>query len=177
MQVVQDDNTKDTHTHSRRVLGVFVICVALTAAGASVLYLNQDSSGLFSGALALIAIVPVAGAWLVVGPVFAARLLALGQGMVWFFLLIHGGLGLVFGPMGWAASAIAGRVPRLAAALLAVPAAFLTVSWAPVAFGGVGLELREGLALLVLIPPALLAAAVLVRAHLQLERESATSPR
>jgi hypothetical protein len=174
MQVIRDDKTEHTQKHTRWAQGAFVVCVALAAAGASLLFLNQDSFGLLSGALAVIAIVAVAGSWKVVGSVFAARLLALGQGMVWFFLLIHGGLGLAFGPMGWAASAIAGRARRLAAALLAIPAAFLSVSWAPALFGGNGLELREGLALLVLIPPALLAAGVFVGAHLHQERESVT---
>jgi hypothetical protein len=86
----------------------------------------------------------------------------LGQGIVWFFLLIHGGLGLVFGPIGLAASALAGRAPSVAAVLLAVPAAFLTVSWAPALFGGS--DLGEVLVVLVLVPPAVVAAVVFARA-------------
>jgi hypothetical protein len=172
MQVLPDDKVSHTRSNGRWRHGVFSVVVALAAAGASFIFLGQVSFGLVSGALLVIASVAVVRAWTTIGSFFAARLIALGQGMLWFFLLIHGGLGLVFGPLGWAASAIAGRAPRLAATILVVPAAFLAVSWAPVIFGG--LELREGLALLVLIPPALLAAEVLARAHLHQEQESAT---
>jgi len=125
--VLSDDQVGQARLHPW-LLGVFIVVVALTTVGASMLLLTQLSLGLGSGALLAVAGFAVVRAWRTVGFMFAARLVALGQGIIWFVLLIHGGLGLVFGPLGWSASAIAGRTSKVAAVLLAVPAAFLTVS-------------------------------------------------
>jgi hypothetical protein len=46
--------------------------------------------------------------------------------------LIHGGTGLLFGPLGWLAAFAAGRLPGVAAVLLLAPVAWLVRSWAPI---------------------------------------------
>lgn len=171
VQGFQGDRQERLHKHSRQVEGGFVVGVAVAAAGASFTFMSQDVSDLVGVALGVMAIIAVAGGWMAVGSVFAARLIALGQGMVWFFLLIHGGLGFVFGPMGWTASALGDRAPRLAVALLAVPAAYLAMSWLPLVFDADGLGLHDGLTLLALILPAVVAAGFLMRAHTQQRME------
>ena len=67
---------------------------------------------------------------------FLARLLAAAQGAIWLVLLIHGGIGLVFGPMAWIATVVGGRIPALAVILLVAPVVWLSVSWAPVLLDG-----------------------------------------
>lgn len=170
VQGFHGDRKKRPDEHSRQVQGVLVVGVALAAAGASFTFMSQDAPDLLAAVLGVIVITAVAGAWLEVGSVFAARLIALSQGMVWFFLLIHGGLGLVFGPMGWTAAALGRRTPRLALALLTVPAAYSAMSWLPLVFGADGLGLRDGLTLLALILPAVVAVGGLMRAHFQQQR-------
>lgn len=137
--------------------------MALGAAGASFSYISQDVADVLSPSLTVGVVMAVVGAWVKVGSVFAARLLALAQGMVWFFLLIHGGLGLAFGPAGWAASALGKRAPMLAVVLLAGPATVLLVSWLPILFSPAGLGFHDGLAVVVLIAPALVAAGTLLK--------------
>lgn len=106
------------------------------------------------------------------GPMnMAGRWLALAQGTVWFFLLIFGGIGLVLGPVGWAAAGLGRRFPRLSAALLAVPAAVLAASWAPALLspqGPTDVILSAGI-VLVLVGPALLAAWLILRASWPVE--------
>ena len=65
-----------------------------------------------------------------------ARLLAAAQGAIWLVLLIHGGIGLLFGPMAWVATAVGSRIPALALILLVAPVVWLSVSWAPVLLDG-----------------------------------------
>lgn len=152
IQDLRDNQVRPASLH-RWTVGAFVLFVALITAGASLLLLDQLSLGLVGGALLAVAGFAVWRAWRSLGSVFAGRLIALGQGIVWFLLLIHGGLGFVFGPMGLAASALAGRAPSVAAVLLALPATFLAVSWAPALFGGS--DLGEVLVVvLVLVTPA-----------------------
>lgn len=67
-----------------------------------------------------------------------ARLLAAAQGAIWLVLLIHRGMGLLFGPMAWIAIAVGARMPALAVILLVAPVAWLSVSWAPVLLDGAG---------------------------------------
>ena len=93
------------------------------------------------------------------------RWLALGQGVVWFFLLIFGGIGLVFGPAGWIAALTGRRFPRVSALLLLVPAVVLAVSWSPVFLTpqpSVNLVASAGI-VAVLVVPALLAAILILR--------------
>jgi hypothetical protein len=61
-----------------------------------------------------------------------ARVLSAGQGAIWLILLIHGGKGLLFGPMAWIAAMIGHRISALAVILLIVPLAWLSFSWAPI---------------------------------------------
>lgn len=65
-------------------------------------------------------------------PLLVARVLSAAQGAIWLILLIHGGKGLLFGPMAWIAAMIGGRIPALAVILLIPPVAWLSVSWAPI---------------------------------------------
>lgn len=73
------------------------------------------------------------------GALFVARLLAAAQGAIWLVLLLHGGIGLLFGPMAWIATGVGSHIPALAAILLVAPVAWLSISWAPVLLVGAGL--------------------------------------
>jgi hypothetical protein len=99
--------------------------------------------------------------WLI-GPSSAAvpvaRVLAAAQGAIWLVLLIHGGTGLVFGPMGWIATVVGSRMPALAVILLVAPVAWLSVSWASTLFDGP--ELRDWGIFAALTGPAVVAAAM-----------------
>jgi hypothetical protein len=93
------------------------------------------------------------------------RWLALAQGVIWFFILIFGGMGLIFGPAGWVAAVAGRRVPRLSAVLLIVPALVLAVSWSPIFLVPhplVTVVASAGI-VAILVVPALLAAALIVR--------------
>ena len=93
------------------------------------------------------------------------RWLALVRGIVWFVLLIFGGIGLVLGPLGWTAAAAGRRFPRLSAALLVVPAAVLAAGWAPEFLSrqpSPNAVVSAGI-VLVLVAPALVAAVLIVR--------------
>jgi hypothetical protein len=65
-----------------------------------------------------------------------ARLLAAAQGAIWLLLLIHGGIGLLFGPMAWIATVVGSRKPAVAVILLVAPVAWLSLSWARVLMDG-----------------------------------------
>jgi hypothetical protein len=95
----------------------------------------------------------------------AGRWLALGQGVVWLFLLIFGGLGLVFGPAAWIAALAGRRLPRLSALLLVLPASLLAVSWTPALLAPTSFtDLATSAAIvLLLVAPALVAATFIVQ--------------
>jgi Na+-driven multidrug efflux pump len=59
-----------------------------------------------------------------------ARTLAALQAAVWLVVLMHGGWGLIFAPMGALTALVGGRHPAVGAALVAAPTVWLTASWA-----------------------------------------------
>jgi hypothetical protein len=93
------------------------------------------------------------------------RWLALIQGLVWFFLLIFGGIGLIFGPAGWIAAAAGKRAPGLSAILLIVPTAVCAVSWSRAIFAPSATENLVATAAIVAAEsvPALLATTLILR--------------
>lgn len=94
-------------------------------------------------------------------PLFVARALSAAQGAIWLVLLIHGGVGLLFGPMAWLSMLIGGRVPAIAAGLLLTPVAWLIGSWAPILSDEP--QPRDWLIVGTLVFPALLAAMFFLR--------------
>jgi hypothetical protein len=66
------------------------------------------------------------------GPMFAAGVLAAAQGAIWLILLIHGGKGLIFGPLAWLAAIVGTRFPAVAAGMILSPVSWLALSWAPI---------------------------------------------
>jgi hypothetical protein len=89
-------------------------------------------------------------------PLIAARVLAAVQGAIWFVLLIHGGLGIVFGVLAWLAASIGGRMSAIAAVLLLIPVVWLVGSWAPILSNEP--QPRDWLIVASLVVPASLAA-------------------
>lgn len=90
-----------------------------------------------------------------------ARLLAVIQGTLWFVLLIHGGKGLIFGPLAWLAVFIGTRFPGIAAGLLLMPVAWLCQSWAPILLDGPAAS--DLLIVGTLVVPAIVASMVFIR--------------
>jgi len=93
--------------------------------------------------------------------VLVARLLGAAQGALWFVLLIHGGTGLLFGPMAWIATVVGGRIPAVAVILLVAPVAWLSNSWAPILFDGA--RLGDWAVFAALVVPALVSTAIFLR--------------
>lgn len=93
------------------------------------------------------------------------RWLALGQGVLWFILLIFGGLGFVFAPAAWIAALAGRRLPWLSALLLFLPASLLAASWTPALLAPSSLtDLATSAAIVVaLVVPALVGATLIVQ--------------
>jgi hypothetical protein len=101
------------------------------------------------------------GAWAAGGPVFAARVVAAAQGTIWLILLIHGGKGLLFGPVAWLAAIIGSRFPAIAAGLLLLPVSWPVLGWAPtLSEGG---DARDWLIVAALVVPAATAATIFLQ--------------
>lgn len=113
--------------------GAIATVAAVAAAGvAAYAFIDLRVSDVYILAGIAIALISITAAWPVSGPFFAARILAAVQGGVWFILLIHGGMGLMFGPLAWLAAIVVVRSPGVAAVLLLVPVVWLVQSWAPI---------------------------------------------
>lgn len=93
--------------------------------------------------------------------VVAGQVIAAVTGIVWFLLLIHGGWGLVFGPMAWIAVIGARRLPLVSVILLIVPTAVLAWSWTPAFINGAELLVLP-IVLLLIVPPLIAAGLILV---------------
>lgn len=145
----------------KRLLSFVALGLALLAGSlASIAFVSQDIDDVLIALGSLVSAVAVLYILIATGHRLAAQALAAIQGAVWFLLLIHGGWGLVFGPIAWIAAAIAGWFPVIAAALLVAPVIVLSISWWPILTEGAAIT--DPLAFAALVGPATVAAALLL---------------